>query len=176
MFISTVIGNLGADAEVRESNGRKFVVLSIAESRKVKAQDGTEKNVTNWYDAIISDIDHPVLPFLKQGVKVCVMGDTSLRVFSSKKDRMMKAGATIHVQRIELCGGSSDDVPREIIDPEDGSIHAVSKYYWIQFDTKGWKADATKNFIDARGRAYVMNKQGFVVPAQVESDDTSQEG
>lgn len=168
MFISTIIGNLGADAEVKDSNGKKFVTLSIAESRKIKQQDGTERTITNWYDAIIGDENHPVLPFLKQGVKVCVMGDTSLRVFSSKKDRMMKAGATIHVQRIELCGGSSDDVPREIIDPDTSTIYNPQKYYWINFDTKGMKKDELKEFIDVRGRRFVMNKQGFVAPMQEE--------
>lgn len=166
MFNSTIIGNLGADAEVRESNGKKFVVLSIADSRKVKANDGSEKTITNWYDAIIGNVEHPVLPYLKQGVKVCVQGSTSLRVFSSKKDRMMKAGATIHVDTIELCGGMSDDVPRRLIDPETAAIYDVTKHYWVAFDTKGMKKDAMKTLVDERGRQYIMNKTGFVKPVQ----------
>lgn len=176
MFVSTIIGNLGADAEVKDSNGKKFVTLSIAETRKFKNGDGQEQSLTNWYDAIIGDVNHPVLPYLKQGVKVCVMGDTSLRVFSSKKDRMMKAGATIHVQRIELCGGSSDDVPREIIDPETSQVYNPQKYYWINYETKGMKKDDLKEFIDVKGRRYVMNKAGFVAPVQDEEPSEESAG
>lgn len=175
MFQSIIIGNLGADAEVKTSNGRKFVTLSIAETRKIKQQDGTENTVTNWYDAIINDENHPVLPYLKQGVKVCVIGDTTLRVFSSKKDRMMKAGATIHVQRIELCGGSSDDVPRELIDPDTGSVYPVKKYYWTECPTKGMKKDDTKQLLDMKNRVYLMNNLGFVSPAPVENPEEQPE-
>ena len=169
MFNVTIIGNLGADAEVRESNGKKFIVLSIADSRKFKKDDGTDLTVTNWYDAIISNVNHPVLPFLKQGVKVCVQGQCSLRVYSSKKDRMMKAGATCHVETIELCGGSSDDVPRRVIEPETAQIFDVTKHYWISVDTKQWKKDEVRTFVDERGRQFLVNKGGFVVPVQEEA-------
>lgn len=168
MFNVTIIGNLGADAEVRKSNGKEFVALSIADSRKFKKEDGSEQTITNWYDAIISNVNHPVIPFLKQGVKVCVQGQCSLRVFSSKKDRMMKAGATCHVETIELCGGSSDDVPRRIIDPQTAQVFEVSKHYWIGVDTKSWKKDDIATFVDERGRQYLVNKGGFVSPVTEE--------
>lgn len=166
MFTSHVIGNLGSDAEVQESNGKKFITLSIADSRKFKNADGTETTQTTWIDAIISNVDHPVLPFLKQGVKVCVYGNVSLRVYSSKKDRMMKAGATIHVLSIELCGGSSDDVPRQLIDPATSEIFDITKHYWCGRDNSKMKRDELYQLVDQRGRVFNMNKQGFVVPVQ----------
>lgn len=164
MFTSHVIGNLGSDAEVVENNGKKFVTLSIADSRKFKNQDGSETTQTTWIDAIINNVDHPILPYLKQGVKVCVYGNVSLRVYSSKKDRMMKAGATIHVLSIELCGGSSDDVPRQVIDPATGMLHDVTKYYWTNPDPFKLMKDQVYEMIDARGRAYTMDKRGFIIP------------
>lgn len=176
MFTGTIIGNLGADAEVRDSNGQKFVSLSIGETRKFKKADGTEITETNWYDATINNAEHPVLPFLKQGVKVCVQGDVSLRVYSSKKDRMMKAGATIRVQKIELCGGSSDDVPRRLIDPDTGAVYETQKYYWINFDTKSMTENEKKYLIDDRGRQYVMDNKGFVAPVTDEKQPQEGEG
>lgn len=167
MFTSHVIGNLGADAEVVSANGQSFVSLSIADTRKYKKADGTEVSETTWIDAIINNVNHPVIPFLKQGVKVCVYGNVSLRVYSSKKDRMMKAGATIHVLSIELCGGSSDDVPRQLIDPATGQLFDVTKHYWVNRDNKLMKSDEIYNLKDMRGRVYDMNKAGFVVPTQV---------
>lgn len=166
MNLATVIGNLGADAEVVSSNGKQFISLSIADSRKYTKEDGTEVNQTNWIDAIISNADHPVLPFLKQGVKVCVVGQSSLRVYSSKKDRMMKAGMTIHVQTIELCGGSSESVPRQLIDPTTGALIDTQKYYWCNYNTKEMKEDDTHELIDQRGNRYLVNKQGFVAAVQ----------
>ena len=170
MFTAHVIGNLGSDAEVVQSNGKKFVTLSIADSRKFKNADGAEVSQTTWIDAIINDADAPILPYLRQGVKVCVYGNVSLRVYSSKKDRMMKAGATIHVLSIELCGGSSDTVPRELIDPETAAVFPVDKYYWVARDNSKMKKDEMYTLVDAKGRPYQMNKQGFVIPAQVPQD------
>lgn len=173
MFTAHVIGNLGSDAEVVESNGKKFVTLSIADSRKFKKDDGTEVTQTTWIDAIINNVDAPILPYLRQGVKVCVYGNVSLRVYSSKKDRMMKAGATIHVLSIELCGGSSDDVPRELIDPETAMVFQTNKYYWVNRDNSKMKKDEMFTLVDAKGRAYQMNKQGFVIPSQLPQDDAA---
>lgn len=170
MFTAHVIGNLGSDAEVVESNGKKFVTLSIADSRKFKNADGSEVSQTTWIDAIINDPDAPILPYLRQGVKVCVYGNVSLRVYSSKKDRMMKAGATIHVLSIELCGGSTDTVPRELIDPETAMVFQTNKYYWVNRDNSKMKKDEMFTLVDAKGRPYQMNKQGFVIPAQVPQD------
>lgn len=173
MFTAHVIGNLGSDAEVVQSNGKKFVTLSIADSRKFKNADGSEVNQTTWIDAIINNVDAPILPYLRQGVKVCVYGNVSLRVYSSKKDRMMKAGATIHVLSIELCGGSSDDVPRELIDPETAIVFQTNKYYWVNRNNSKMKKDEMFTLVDAKGRPYQMNKQGFVIPAQVPQDTAS---
>lgn len=175
MFTAHVIGNLGADAEVVENNGRKFVTLSIADSHKFKSQDGTETSQTTWIDAIINNVDHPVLPFLKQGVKVCVYGNLSLRVYSSKKDRMMKAGATIHVLSIELCGGSMDDVPRQLIDPETGMVYDVTKHYWVGRNNNKMKAADIYTLVDMKGRQYNMSKAGFVTPvATAEEADNAE--
>lgn len=170
MFTAHVIGNLGSDAEVVESNGKKFVTLSIADSRKFKKDDGTEVSQTTWIDAIINNAESPILPYLRQGIKVCVYGNVSLRVYSSKKDRMMKAGATIHVLYIELCGGSTDEVPRELIDPETAMVYQTAKYYWVMRDNKAMKKDDTYTLVDAKGRQYTMNKQGFVAPIQASPD------
>lgn len=173
---SIIIGNLGADAEVVENNGQKFITLSIADSRKYKKQDGSEVTQTNWVDAIINNPDHPILPFLKQGVKVCVIGNASLRIYSSKKDRMMKAGLTVHVNTIELCGGSSELVPRQLIDPYNGRIFEVMKYYWVNRDNNSMEKDENYTLVDTKGKQYLMSKGGFVSPLQVEETAQQTEG
>lgn len=172
MFKIEVIGNLGADAEVKESNGTKFVTMRIAHTDAYKDEGGNKHEKTVWIDATMNDADSKLLPYLKQGVKVFVRGNASLRVYSSPKDRCMKAGVTVSVREIELVGGSSDDVPRQLIDPNTGALLDVSKHYWINRDNKDMKKDETMMLVDQRGNHYLMGKDGFVKP--ITPEDTAQ--
>lgn len=171
MFRIEVIGNLGADAQVKESNGSKFVTMRIAHSEVWKDEKNEKHEKTIWLDATMNDADSKLLPYLKQGVKVFVRGNGSLRVYSSPKDRMMKAGATINVREIELVGGSGDEVPRQLVDPADGSLLDVTKHYWVNRDNKGLKKEELYHLVDARGNHFVMNKAGFVTPYEPTEQD-----
>lgn len=168
MFRGEIIGNLGADAEVKESNGSKFVTMRIAHSDVYKDEQGSKHEKTVWVDATMNDADSKLLPYLKQGVKVFVRGSVGLRVYSSPKDRCMKAGVTISIREIELVGGSSDEVPRQVIDPSTGMLYDTQKYYWINRDNKDLKKDDVLTLVDSRGGQYLMNKQGFVSVPQSE--------
>lgn len=159
-----IIGNLGADAEVKESNGSKFVTMRIAHSESWKDEQGNKQERTTWVDAIINDAETKVLPFLRQGQKVFVRGNANLRVYSSPKDKRMKAGLTINVWEIELLGGVSDAVPKQIVDPTDGRLYDVKKYFWIERDSKTMKKDEVYTMVDAKGSTYLMDKLGFVTP------------
>lgn len=171
MFRAEIIGNLGADASVMESNGSKFVTMRIAHTDAYKDEQGNKHEKTVWVDATMNDAESKLLPYLKQGVKVFVRGNASLRVYSSPKDRCMKAGVTLSVREIELVGGSSDDVPRQLIDPATGMLFESQKYYWINRDNKDMKKDDVMQLVDARGNQFVMNKAGFVSVPQTENVD-----
>ena len=169
-----LIGNLGADVEVKESNGSQFATFRVADTSRYKTQSGEDKEVTNWIDCSYNNVESKVLPYLKAGVKVFVRGNASLRVYSSKKDRCMKAGLQVSVQEIELCGGNNDYVPRQIIDPENGQIFDTAKYYWCNAPTKGMKKDELKPMVDARGNQYAMNNQGFVTPVPEQAEEETE--
>lgn len=169
-----LIGNLGADVEVKESNGSKFATFRIADTSRYKTQSGEDKEVTNWIDCSYNNVESKVLPYLKAGVKVFVRGNASLRVYSSKKDRCMKAGLQVSVQEIELCGGNNDTVPRQIIDPENGAIYDTAKYYWCNAPTKGMKKDDLKLLVDVRGNQYAMDNRGFVAVAAEQTDEETE--
>lgn len=171
MFKVEAIGNLGADAEVRESNGSKFISFRIAHSDKWEGQNGEKKERTQWIDVVVSNAESKVLPFLKQGVKVFVRGHASLRVYSSPKERMMLAGVQVNAQEIELCGGTIDDVPRQLIAPDTGQIHDVTKHYWCNVETKQLKKDDALLMIDRKGNEFLVNKAGFVTPKPVETEN-----
>lgn len=159
-----LIGNLGADAEIKDSNGSKFVAMRIAHTSKYTDQNGQPHEKTTWVDVTMNDAESKVLPYLKAGVKVFVRGNADLRVYSSPKDRCMKAGLSVSAFEVELCGGSSDAVPRELIALEDGNIFKVTKYYQCDLDTSKWKKEDTGTLVDKQGRSYQVVKGGWVCP------------
>ena len=81
---------------------------------------------------------------------------------------MMKAGLTIHASEIELVGGSTDAVPKQLIVPESGQIVDVNKYYQAVIDTNGWKKDDKGYLVDNKGNQYQLIKGGWVAPVQTE--------
>lgn len=167
MFKANVIGNLGADAQVKESNGSKFVTFRVAHTESYTDQSGQKHESTTWIDCIMSNAESKVIPYLKKGVKVYVSGNCSLRVFSSAKYRQMMAGAQVNVQSVELLGGSTDDVPRQLIDA-NGVIHQVSKYYLT--DIKGVP------LFSQSGAQFDADDNGWVTPRQEQPQEGQQDG
>lgn len=159
MLQCTLIGNIGANAEIKAADGREFVTFRVAHNESFKSADGTKKDTSIWIDCTMSCANGrpAVLPYLVKGATVCVMGNVSLRVYSSEKDRCMKAGMTIHVQRIELIGGQSDIVPRRLY-TNDGVMVDVNKYYHAQTNEQ--------SLTDQRGNVYTVAEGGWIAPAQ----------
>lgn len=168
MLKANLIGNLGADAEVKSANGREFVTFRVAHSWNFTASDGTNNSGIIWVDCIGTNLKG-VIDYLKKGTQVYVDGSISLRVYSSKQDKCMKAGLTIHVENVQLIGGKVDLVPKQVIDPVDGSIHETIKRYIITDMAGLVKPDEYKNMVDEKGHKYVLNCLGYIMPYSNES-------
>ena len=157
MLQTIAIGNVGAEPKYNNKDGKEFVTFRIAHNDAWTDQAGNQHTSTIWIDCIMNG-KPKVAEFLKPGTMVFVMGNVTLRVYSSEKDRCMKAGMTINVSRIELLGGSSDDVPTRLYD-KDGVQHNVSKYYLT--DVK------STTLMSQRGRRFVVNDGGWVAPEDI---------
>lgn len=123
MLQFTILGNLGADAEKKEYNGRPFVSFRVAHSEK--RQDGTE--ATTWVSCVMNGDGGNVLQYLKRGQKVFVQGRGRVKTYSSPKTHQIEAGLDLSVDRVELCGQSLTPVSvREwlIQNPEEASKFA----------------------------------------------------
>lgn len=163
MLKSILIGNLGADAEVNVSNGREFVTFRVAHSWNFTANDGTVNSGTIWVDCIGSHLKG-VVEHLKKGTQVYVEGTVSLRVYSSKLDRCMKAGLTINVESLQLIGGKPDIVPKQLINPADGSLHDVTKQYVVTDLIGSVNEGQRAELIDNSQNVYVLDVNGVVCP------------
>lgn len=163
MLKSILIGNLGADAEVKSANGREFVTFRVAHSWNFTATDGTVNSGTIWVDCIGSNLKG-VVEHLKKGTQVYVEGNVSLRVYSSKVDRCMKAGLTINVDTLQLIGSKPDLVPKIVFDPVDGSMHGVSKKYMVTDMSGVVEPDKYKDMVDEHGKFFTLDCLGFIQP------------
>ena len=166
-----VIGNLGADAEIKNIDGTKFVSMRVAHTERWKDEKGEVKELTQWVDVTLNNVEHGIIPYLRAGVKIFARGTGSARIYSSKKDRMMKAGLKISAQEIELVGGSSDDVPRQLVEPSSGALLDVTKYYWCNADTSKMKKEEIREVVDTKGNIYLLDKRGFVAPKPAQQEE-----
>lgn len=155
MLTLQVIGNLGADAELHQSNGGEYVSFRVAHTEQfTKGDQLVTRSV--WVDVTLNGNGGQLLQYLRKGAKVFVSGQPSFRVYSSAKDRCMKAGVSIFARTIELCGGSSDAVPRELI-TKDGVLVPVNKWFHCPV------AETWKNVLfDKSMNEYKVDENGFI--------------
>lgn len=107
-----VIGNLGADAELRSVDGNEFVSFRVCHSSKVvSSQTGEVVENRTWVSCTISGRADSLRPFLKKGQKVFVRGNASLRLFVSSSDGQRHAGLNLRVWELELCGSPVAERP-----------------------------------------------------------------
>lgn len=83
----------------------------------------------------------------------------------------MVAGIDCNVDSIELCGGSTDDVPRSLVVPETGAIVPVTKLYWLQ------QHEGITQLIGERGGSFNVDANGFItVASEQESNEQVSDG
>ena len=153
MLQQILIGNLGADAEFKNENGHEFTAFRVGHTESWKDANGNKQSRTQWVDVVMNGKPN-VLPYLKKGTMVFVIGSVSTRVYSSAKDHCMKAGLQINANRVELLGGSNEAVPRQLVDSQ-GQIYPVQKWYHVDTkDTKLMSTDGREFTIDSNGWCY----------------------
>ena len=104
-----IIGNLGADAQLQQVNGNKFVSFRVANTDKWTDKTTGEISVsTQWISCSLNGDGGGITPYLKKGTKVFVRGNAQFVVYSSAKSRKMEVGVNLFVREIELCGSVAE--------------------------------------------------------------------
>lgn len=156
MLQASVVGYLGADAEVKSVNGQEFTTCRVAHTDRWKDQAGQTHESTQWIDLTLNGRP-AVVDYLKQGTMVYAAGHVKLRCYSSEKARGFVAGMTISVVTIELLGGNSDAVPARLYDAS-GNMVDVVKYYHCEL--------SGAQLTNGRGKMFVSDDNGWVLPLQ----------
>lgn len=155
MLQTSIIGNLGADAEVKNINGNEFVSFNVAHTERWKTEDGVQHEKTLWVSCALSGNGGNILPFLKKGTTIFAIGRTSTRVYSSEKERGFVAGLNLSVQHIELIGGRQDEVPSRLYDSAGREVIITKWFYCAD--------ESIRNTIlyDRSGNQYDINERGW---------------
>lgn len=104
-----IVGNLGADAEIKDYNGNKFVSFRVAHSEKwVDRQTGAITTQTTWVSCSLNGDGKGLTEYLKKGTKVFLRGTPNFVTYSSPKTHKIETGVNLFVKEIELCGGHQD--------------------------------------------------------------------
>lgn len=161
-----VIGNLGADAQVCEKNGRKYVQFRVAHSERIN-----ETEQTSWVSCFLNGDGGGLLPYLLKGQRVFVSGRMNVNLYSSPKTHRFEAGCSVMVDRIELCGArpKSEDVQQ--LAAADGGIFPVYKAFYVDSD-----ALCGSTMFDASGKEWVVDANRFVYPKDAMTSQLSDEG
>jgi single-strand DNA-binding protein len=89
----TLIGNLGADPEVRSTaNGSRVATLSVATSRQWNNQAGEKQEKTEWHRVVLwnskgAQLADVAEKYLKKGDKVYIEGRIEYRTWDDKEGK-----------------------------------------------------------------------------------------
>lgn len=161
MLQVTCIGHLGSDAEFKQSNGREFTTFRVAHTDRWTDDAGQTHENTTWVDCIMNGRPN-VIEYLKKGQMVFVTGSCTLRVYSSAKERCMKAGMQINVRQIELLGGKTEEIPSTLYDANTGAQVEVKKWYQVPSLVRDAQQPEWMPLVSRNQERFVADRNGWV--------------
>lgn len=169
MLQCTLIGHLGADAECKNVNGKEFITFRVANTDRWTDDAGQVHENTTWVDCVMNGKPR-VFDYLKKGQQVFACGSVSLRVYSSAKDKCMKAGLTINVRQVELLGGQRDDVPGKLSREDNGEEVLVGKYFYAPTLQRDMTQPESITLVSKTGDKFSADRAGWVSKVNTPSE------
>lgn len=112
-----LLGNVGHDPDIRESNGGKFATFSLATTDKgYTKRDGTQvPERTEWHSIIANgSIVGVIESYVRKGTKLYIEGKLRTRKYTAR-DNTERTVTEIYLDQMELLGGkpaeSNPNVP-----------------------------------------------------------------
>lgn len=112
MFELQIIGNIGKDAEIKNLNGKDYIIFSVCHSEKYTDTHGQTRETATWVSCYKS-LPSNLLPYLKKGTKVFVRGSFNIKV--SKYQGKDYVNINCQVAAIQLLSSKQEtaDKPQE---------------------------------------------------------------
>lgn len=164
MFKATIIGNLGASAELHKENGSEFVTFKVAHNERFKSSDGNTRETSVWISCLLNGRADNLRPYLVKGATVAVFGDLRLKTYHSAKMHALVAGADLFVRSIDLVGSKPDAIPSRLYDL-NGVEHRVNKFY-------NCETAKSQELLTQAGERYMVDENGWLFPITTPGDQT----
>ena len=109
MSVNKVIlmGNIGADPEIRDSQGGKFATMRLATTQKAYTRkDGVQvPERTEWHSLIANgSVVQVIEQYVRKGTKLYVEGELRSRTYTDRNGQERYV-TEVYVRDLELCGG-----------------------------------------------------------------------
>ena len=109
MLKTTVIGNLGADAIIREWNGKQAISFSVAHNEKYKDSKGVQHDKTTWVNCTLwRNSDTKLVQYLRKGQLVYLEGLPDVKVYQNKAGQFVP-DFSLNITNLQLMGGKSSN-------------------------------------------------------------------
>lgn len=125
MLQVSVIGNLGADAQVKSKNGNSFLCFNVAHTARVKNSNGEMVDQTQWVSVTMNHYSENFAKYLVRGTKVYVYGKLFSRIWRDNQG-ISNIGLNVLADIVELCG-SKADAAQSAAAPADAPAAAPAK-------------------------------------------------
>ena len=106
-----LLGNVGSDPEIRESNGGKFATFRLATTDKgYTKRDGTQvPERTEWHSIVAnSNIVGVIENYVRKGTKLYIEGKLRTRKYTAR-DNTERTVTEIYIDNMELLGGKPQE-------------------------------------------------------------------
>jgi single-strand DNA-binding protein len=109
---ATIIGNLGADPEVRSTNsGTRVATLSVATSRRWTSRTGEQQEKTEWHRVVCWDRLAEICErYLKKGDRLYVEGRIEYRQWEGQ-DGQTRYTTEIRANEMIMLGSTGEGAP-----------------------------------------------------------------
>ncbi len=102
LALVTLVGNMGSDPRVRDTDYGKVVSASVAVNSNIKGE-----KITTWYRVTAWGKTGEMLARSKKGLRVCVAGDQTFREYVDR-DGNKRSSLEVKASRVSLLDWPSD--------------------------------------------------------------------
>ncbi len=108
MLELTLVGHVGKDATINDTNGRKVINFSVAHTEKYKDANGTPVSKTIWVECAKWGDQTALASYLKKGTLVAVTGRPEANAYMNKEGRP-SASIKCNVNFVQLLSSNSQE-------------------------------------------------------------------
>jgi single-strand DNA-binding protein len=106
--ITAVVGRLTKDAEIKTTPGIQIGFFTVASNRKKKDSNGKYTEEASFFDVnVYGKYAETIIPNLKKGVQVCVVGNLRQERWQDKKTGQNTSRILITANSIQIFGGKA---------------------------------------------------------------------